>query len=318
MSNPRLPAIQSPSSRARDKEVNDSSEVSEAESGEAAIDWAFGEYRVNDALRVRAGKVKNPFGLFMEVKDVGTLRPFFTLPQSIYGASNFGAESYMGAGITGAWDGERWGLGYDLYFGALEIPAFEPTAAPMVGLGGTAPPFDFSAVGVEDEEAKPVVGGRLVLSTPLDGLTFRLSGYEGSLQVPDAEELHVTCFGVSAEYALDRFQLRGEAFRGREGDVETNTSAYAEAAWTFLPRLQAAVRYEVARQKKDGVPDDSPLLRHDEVAFGLSYWASANLVFKASYHHVEGNRFAVPALSADDGSIPLRTDLFVTGAQFSF
>jgi hypothetical protein len=287
--------------------------------GEATIDWAFGEYRVSDALRVRAGKVKNPFGIFMEVKDVGTLRPFFTLPQSIYGTSNFAAESYLGAGFTGAWEGERWGLGYDFYAGALQIPAFEPTGALQDELGvAVPPPFDFAAVDVVEEEAQPVFGGRLVLTTPLDGLSFRLTGYEGSLEVPDAEKQHLTCFGVSAEWALDRFQIRGEAFRAREGDVETNLGAYGEVAWTFLPKLQAALRYEVARQKKDGVPDDSPLLRHDEVAFGLAYWASASLVFKASYHHVEGNRFAVPAVSADDGSIPLRTDLFVTGAQFSF
>ena len=287
-------------------------------SGEATIDWAFGEYRVSDGVRLRAGKVKNPFGIFMEVKDVGTLRPFFTLPQSVYGASNFAAESYLGAGLTGAWEGERWGLGYDLYVGALEIPAFEPTTAPMIGLDGAAPPFDFAAVGVEEEEAKPVVGGRLVLSTPVDGLTFRVTGYEGSLEVPDVEALRLTCFGVSAEWALDRFQIRAEAFRAGEGEVETNSGAYAEVAWSFLPKLQAALRVEAARQEKDGVADDSPLLRHDEVAFGLAYWASASLVFKASYHHVEGNRFAVPAVSADDGSVPLRTDLFVTGAQFSF
>lgn len=290
-----------------------------AADGEAAMDWAFAEYRLSDLLRVRAGKVKNPLGIFMEVKDVGTLRPFFSLPQSVYGPANFAAEAYYGAGLTGDWDGASWGLAYDLYVGALSIPSFEPTAAPLVGLAGTAPPYDFAAVGIEEEEATNVVGGRLVLSTPLDGLTFRLSGYEGSLEEPERDAaVHMTCFGVSAEYVLDRFQLRGEVFRAKEGDLETNAAAYAEVAWRFLPRLEAAVRYERARQTKEGVPDDSPLLRHDEAAVGLSYWASPNLVVKASYHHVEGNRFAVPALSAPDGSVPLKTDLFVTGAQFSF
>lgn len=288
-------------------------------SGEATLDWAFAEYRLHDLARVRAGKVKNPLGIFMEVKDVGTLRPFFSLPQSIYGAGNLGAESYVGAGITGEWQAmSGWGLAYDAYVGALAIAAFEPTAAPPVGAGGTAPPFDFSAVGVEEEEATDVLGGRVVLTTPVDGLTFRLSGYTGKLEEDEREATRIVTYGASAEYALEDVQLRGELFRSTEGDVETNVAGYVEVAWTFLPRLQAAARYERARQEKEGVPDDSPLLDHDEVAFGLAYWPSPNLVVKASYHRVEGNRFAVPALSADDGSVPSRTDLFVAGAQFSF
>jgi hypothetical protein len=74
--------------------------------GEVRLDWAFAEYRFDDLLRVRAGKVKNPFGLFMEVKDVGTLRPFFALPQTIYGPGNVASESYLGAGFTGEWMAE--------------------------------------------------------------------------------------------------------------------------------------------------------------------------------------------------------------------
>src|SRR5512133_1227279 len=98
--------------------------------GEVSLDWGFAEYRVNDLLRIRVGKVKNPLGLFMEVKDVGTLRPFFTLPQSIYGPNDFAAEAYLGVGFTGEWQGPSgWGLAYDAYVGALEIPSFEPAMA---------------------------------------------------------------------------------------------------------------------------------------------------------------------------------------------
>ena len=284
-----------------------------APDGEVSLDWAFGEYRLHDLLRVRAGKVKNPFGIFMEVKDVGTLRPFFTLPHSIYGAGGFGAEAYLGAGITGEWLGRSgWGLTYDLFGGALAMPVFEPRQV----LGGPAP-YDFSTVTVEEREAKDVVGGRLVLATPLAGLSFRLSGFTGEIEEGVLTE-RLTVYGVSAEWALDRFQLRGELFRATVGTEETNLAGYAEVAWNVLPKVQLALRYESLREEREGIPQQSSLLHHDEVAVGLSYWPSPNLAFKGSYHRADGNRFAIPALSAADGSIDGRTDLFVVGAQFAF
>jgi hypothetical protein len=286
--------------------------------GETSLDWAFAEYRVHDLLRVRAGKVKNPFGLFMEVKDVGTLRPFFALPQSIYGAGNFGAESYLGAGITGEWQSKGgWGIEYDLYGGALELAAFEPGEAAPVAEG--LPQLDFRGVVVEEEDVRDVVGGRVTLSTPVDGFTLRLSGYTGELSEEDrAAVARVVAYGVSVEWTLDRLQLRGELFRATEGDEETNVAGYAEVAWSFLPKLQAALRYEQSSHEKDDAVGPASLEDHREAALGLAYWPSPNLTFKASYHLVDGNRFAVPALSRDDGSLDERTGLVVVGAQFSF
>lgn len=282
--------------------------------GEVSLDWAFAEYRLHDLLRVRAGKVKNPLGLFMEVKDVGTLRPFFTLAQSIYGPAEFAAEAYLGVGITGEWEGERgWGLAWDAYAGALEIPSFEPGEAVLAG----PPPWDFTATR-DTEEARGVVGGRVAVSAPWEGLTARVSSFTGELSEPDGEAERLTVIGVSAEYALEWLQVRGELFRGTEGDGETNLGGYAEVAWRFLPNVQAAVRYDESRQELDGLPDESRFLRHRELAFGASYWPSPSLVFKASYHDVRGNRFAVPALSEPDGGLDRTTHLFVAGAQFSF
>jgi hypothetical protein len=285
--------------------------------GEASLDWAFAEYRAHDLLRVRAGRVKNPFGLFMEVRDVGTLRPFFALPQSIYGAGNFGAEAYTGAGITGEWESASgWGVGYDLYGGALELATFEPVEAALVGAG---PQLDFSVVEVEEKEVRDVIGGRVSFATPVDGLTIRLSGFTGEREAEgDDPSARVVAYGASVEWALERLQLRGEIFRGTEGDEETTVAGYAEVAYRVLPRLQVALRYEQASHHDEGAMEHASLDDHREAAVGLAYWPSPSLAFKASYHLVDGNRFAVPALSREDGSIDERTDLVVVGAQFSF
>lgn len=290
-------------------------------SGEVALDWGFVEYRIADLLRVRAGKVKNPLGLFMEVRDVGTLRPFFALPQSIYGRNNIGTEAYLGAGLTGDWMAETgWGFGYDLYGGALQLEVREPSEVVVGALAaGTPPPYDFASVLAEEEEVRDVVGGRLALYTPIDGLTFRISGSTGKLREADTETTaRMVTLGFSAEYALERFQIRGEIFRQNEGELESNLGAYGEVAWKFLPRLQAALRFERARMTREGLPATSSLRDHTEGAVGLAFWPNPNLAFKASYHLVDGNRFALPERSRDDGSVDKRTSLIVAGTQFAF
>jgi len=79
------------------------------------IDWAFASWRFSDAVTLRVGKVKQPFGIYGEIYDVGTLRPFQSLPAGLYGPADFVGESYLGAGLTGSFfSADGWGLGYDV------------------------------------------------------------------------------------------------------------------------------------------------------------------------------------------------------------
>jgi hypothetical protein len=85
---------------------------------EPALEYAFAEWKFSEALRVRAGRVKLPFGIYTEILDVGTLRPFFTLPQGVYGPTGTVVPGYNGIGLTGRWShGGTWALQYDVYGG---------------------------------------------------------------------------------------------------------------------------------------------------------------------------------------------------------
>ena len=78
----------------------------------------------------------------------------------------------------------------------------------------------------------------------------------------------MVCYGFSAEYALERLQLRGEWFRATEGEAETHLGGYAEAAVYVLPRVQLAVRYGETHQTDGDVP--AQFRTHREGAVGLS------------------------------------------------
>jgi hypothetical protein len=91
---------------------------------EVVIDWAFGDYRWKDQLGFRAGKVKMPFGLYNEGRDVDMLRTTIFLPQSIYNEKQRDfILAYEGLGVYGNFDLHGGGeLDYHLYGGTLNVP----------------------------------------------------------------------------------------------------------------------------------------------------------------------------------------------------
>ena len=54
------------------------------------VDWASGDYRFNDRLGFRVGKIKTPLGLFNDSQDVDSLFLWVLLPQSMYPVDNRG------------------------------------------------------------------------------------------------------------------------------------------------------------------------------------------------------------------------------------
>ena len=52
------------------------------------IDWASGDYRVNDKAGFVAGKIKTVFGLFNDSQDVDAVHLWVLLPESFYPVDN--------------------------------------------------------------------------------------------------------------------------------------------------------------------------------------------------------------------------------------
>lgn len=52
------------------------------------VDWAYGEYRFEEWLGIRAGKVKTRLGLFNDTQDIDAVHLWSLLPQGVYPADN--------------------------------------------------------------------------------------------------------------------------------------------------------------------------------------------------------------------------------------
>jgi hypothetical protein len=243
--------------------------------------------------------MKHPFGIYTEVFDVGTLRPFYALPQAVYGPVGTLAEAYSGVGVSGFRKlGSKWSVSYDVYAGKLDLPYDDFGSRQTAAKGATL-------------KVKSVVGGRAVFDTPVEGLHIGGSAYGGTIESSSLHQRH-TAAGVQAEYVADRLSLRSELTANSNGS-EGEHAGYLECGWRFTPHWQGAVLVDALRENIDGGADGS---RHQEVGVGINYWFTPQFVLKLSAHHVDGFHLAGP--DPVSGLTKKNTDLLMFGAQFSF
>jgi len=300
------------------------------EGEEVHADYAFGEWAFTDGFKMRLGQVKLPFGLYTEIFHVGTLRPFLTLPQGIYGGTGIVSEAFRGGSVTGAWYGSDWGIEYDGYGGQLALDVFDAHFSVL----GAAETVDNkieaehdAALEEEEEHAAAegghagevlnnLVGGRFNLVRPMSGLKFGVSAYSGKAELAEAQ--HVA-WAASGEYLTGPWSIRSEYGRHQEGSELRVDSVYFEGAYKITKAVQAAFRYDWSDTELPEIDSSSApsLLKHRDLGIGLNYWFQPEFVVKFAYHIVDGNRFAFPD-DIEEHGLEERTNLFTFGASFSF
>jgi hypothetical protein len=175
------------------------------------VDWASGEYKVNDHLGFRAGKVKTVMGLFNDFQDVDSVFLWALLPESVYPVDN---ASYFLAHIGGDVYGdvplgERAGtLHYDGYAGEsnLDLNGGYIKQLADVGLVFTTAP------------GGKTYGGDVRWATPLRGLMFGSSAAAEALNgTAPGGSIGMPGFVFTAQYVQFK---RGKYYLAAEYDRE--------------------------------------------------------------------------------------------------
>lgn len=286
------------------------------------LTYAFAEYSLTPDLSLRAGQIKLPFGNYGEIVHVGTLRPFLTAPQAVYGQVGVGVgpqDTLTGFGITGRRNlTPNVELAYDVYGGGMEMVEFFPPEGFLLG-----EPISNDAA-LEDEVTHNVLGGRLAFRLP-QGLELGVSGYRGDEVVGDSEMKPRWVGSLHGQWNADRWLVRAEvAHETVQEDLKVDCG-YVEAAYKLTEHWQVAAQFSDLKTEVWGVdhPIAASFLNHRESILGVNYWFSPNVVLKSSVHRINGNRFAGPrpeeyAELVDSGRLRPRTTLVMVGVDFSF
>lgn len=150
-----------------------SRDMGEIGNNEVEIDWAYGDYNYRNWLGLRAGKMKTPYGLYNQSRDIDAARTCILLPSSIY-SEGFRESVSTTTGI-GAYGELPGGVEYQAVYGTTQLKEDEGVAKLMSTLMGVS---EFSDASVDWAYA-----GDLKWSTPIDGLTLGTStlGYKATL-----------------------------------------------------------------------------------------------------------------------------------------
>jgi hypothetical protein len=276
--------------------------------------------RDNVTLGIRAGRVKNPFGLYNEARDVVWTRPSVLLPQSIYFDSLALREVEL-ASDGGLLYG-RFAVG-DHAFSA-ELLASDPRSNAS-GAADFNVGFDFLGFrGVEHAPGR--LGGRLLLvgragyewREGLVRLFFTAVDFDQDFESssPTFPSGNVKLFAplVSAQLNLEQWSITGEylrqdtkrsGFTVPDGRLLENTgeSYYVQAQYRFAPGWSAFARYDALFLNIDDHDGSaaariSGLPRHrffaKDLTFGLRWEFLENWLVAAEYHNIDGTAWLSP------------------------
>lgn len=226
--------------------------MGELGNGRVMVDWVLVDYKFNDWIGVRAGKVKTVLGLYNDSQDLSFLHTWAILPQSLYSLDLRGTNiAHIGADLYGTIRLKNLGLlSYTAYAG--KTPE-DPT-------GGYAYGFKQSNIFVKSYGGR-VIGGDLRWNpSGVEGLTLGTSYVdqvivgEGSRPVTPAHKLGIF-YEKSAknymnqyyvQYARGGLRLEGEYRRFWRDQVVLNLGSrstdnrgyYIAAAYRPLKQLE--------------------------------------------------------------------------------
>lgn len=134
------------------------------------LDWAYGDWTINDRIGLRAGRMIQTGGLYSEIKDYDFLRSYTLLPQSVYNAYfREIAASFNGVQIYGSFDSAGAGrLSYTIGFGGVNVSTDGDIATFLQNatFGGT------QIDEVDEVEVDWTASINLQYEPPVDGLKF--------------------------------------------------------------------------------------------------------------------------------------------------
>jgi hypothetical protein len=286
------------------------------DNGRAQLDWLFAEWRPADACGIQGGRIKLPFGLYNESRDVDAARATVFLPIAIYPLRTrdlFGSTD--GGKIFGLMHlGPVGSIEYAAYIGHTELSENGGFATYLADLGLGS---------VDQVSMKRAWGGMLQWNTPLTGLATRitltnLEDLEAIASGPGGTRLTSTTDGYrlavgSMQWEHPLLTLVGEAqaihgataltIADANGTVlvpestahDRSGGAYLSATW----HLPADIDGTLAVERSWTDLRDLHLPQTTRWVAGLRWGISEHWSVKAEYQHIVGTAEATTADNPD-------------------
>lgn len=309
----------------------------ETDNGSPRLDYATLDYTLHASEHARygvyLGKIKNPYGLYNETRDVAFTRPSILLPQSIYldRIRNF-VLSAPGLAVYGD---KTLAIGNLSYQFSVVKPDTSDRETEGTFLGADRP---------GKIKADPSYIGRILLEPgnghfklALTGISMR-AHYQpeapATLQAGNIRfgawvlsgQYNAESWVFTSEYAQNRINAQnfGAFFLNRSA---TGSSYYVQGTYHLTPKWSALARYDVTyRDKNDkdgqafsaltGVPTYSRFAK--DMTAGLSYKLSNDWLLRGEFHHVDGTAWLPYSDNINPAATSRRWNMWLFQAAYRF
>lgn len=272
------------------------------------LDWAFYQRRLADNTDLKLGRIQIPLGIFNEIRDVGTILPFYRPPFNFYREGSFTSETVDGILLHHTFFNETdWPLSADAFYGEYELveqAVFVPDDPPAIA------------------KAKQVKGLQFWLNTPYSGLRVGIGGQRRNI-TEGQEGIFRPFNGVtrfkewyaSVELPAEKYIVRAEHRRlngildspifGFASDATNNTS-WIQLGYYFTEKIHGFVQWETSRvtQKSTAFTRDVTTEDRTDIGISINYRFTSNVVLKMEYHEVDEEELSFDLVFLPSG-IPL-------------
>ncbi|MGD0735664.1 MAG: hypothetical protein ABR976_10975 [Terracidiphilus sp.] len=268
------------------------------------LDWAAGDYKVNDRFGVRFGKVKTPWGLFNETQDIDPSYIWALLPQIIYDVTTRNADlSHYGGVAYGTlkFDPKIGKLEYRGWGGEAVIPTDDGSFADLIATGnGPLSPMTYV-----------IYGGALHWLTPFKGFMIGASdtrANQASVVLTGGSESFAPWNNLSyfAKYEKDRVMVAYEWNR-QAGPGTLNLAGQPASSVSSDPRAwYGMTSYKVTSKLSAGVYG-SQVFDHDQPlgpdrytkdwTISARYDVNEFIYLKAEQHFIEGTSLSFESVN---------------------
>jgi hypothetical protein len=266
---------------------------------EVELAWAFYQKRIwGNSIRV--GRVPMPRGIFNEIRNVGTILPFYRASKAFYSE---GVETVDGVSIGRSFDLPL-GFGFDAYAygGSFDLRVEVVTQSGLQAV---------------EEPVEDVYGSQLWLNTPITGARVGGGYIVSKMKNSGSDQDDFDMWTVSAEAVRDRYFVRGEYLKATQQNTIEYVGYYGQAGVNLWKGLWANAQAEWNTNLVLDIPIPGGLEIDaiTDYAYGLSYKVSPKLVIKGEYHQFEGYQVDVPVDFMGD---PVSNNFFMISVAAAF
>ncbi|MDF2181029.1 hypothetical protein [Neptuniibacter sp. CAU 1671] len=307
--------------------------------GNIRVDFAQADYRFSDLTSgyfgVRAGRVKNPYGLYNETRDVAFTRPSAVLPTSIYleNTRNILLSS-DGVMLYGSYGMEKGSIDSELLAGFLIVD----TELEQGLMGFNAPgrlddsPATFWRVMYRSFDQSLQYGLTLVHAK------IRYDAVGGADIFPADGEITVDQLLLSYQYSWNRWTFTSEylfmeselsGFGGVYADRKPNQgdAIYGQLEYRLSPTVSTFLRRELSYSNKhdrngktaaalSGAEPDR--FYHRDWTLGIGWTPRQDWLLRAEIHKLKGTSALSPLENPDRSAVEPDWHLFILQATYRF